>query len=143
MAAGRAGVALLKRDYPHITHLRDVQDVEWVELEPRLPESISVAQLTAQGLALGDIPGVPAEAPLRVRACCRHVWSENRRVLDAVAAMRSGHVAQLGALMNAAHASARDDYAISCPEIEVLVNAARQVDGVAGARLTGAAGAAA
>ncbi|MEZ4712855.1 MAG: galactokinase [Caldilineaceae bacterium] len=138
VAAGRAGVALLQRDYPHITHLRDVQEVDWAALEPRLPELISVAELQEQGLALGDIPGVPVEAPLRVRACCRHVWSENRRVLDAVAAMRSGNVAQLGALMDAAHASARDDYAISCPEIEVLVAAARQVDGVAGARLTGA-----
>ncbi|UCC89681.1 MAG: galactokinase, partial [Anaerolineales bacterium] len=37
-----------------------------------------------------------------------------------------------------AHASARDDYEISCPELEVLVQAARQVDGVLGARLTGA-----
>lgn len=40
--------------------------------------------------------------------------------------------------MNQAHASARDDYEISCPEIEVLVNTAQQLDGVAGARLTGA-----
>ncbi|MCB0145029.1 MAG: hypothetical protein KDE50_34415, partial [Caldilineaceae bacterium] len=122
----------------HITHLRDVQAVDWAALEPLLPESTSVAELNSQGLTLNDIPGVPTDAELRVRACCRHVWSENRRVIDAVNAMRSGNVAQLGALMNLAHASARDDYAISCPEIEVLVGAAHQVDGVAGARLTGA-----
>ena len=138
VAAGRAGVALLRQTYAHITHLRDVQAVDWAALEPLLPESTSVAELNSQGLTLNDIPGVPTDAELRVRACCRHVWSENRRVVDAVNAMRSGNVAQLGALMNLAHASARDDYAISCPEIEVLVGAAHQVDGVAGARLTGA-----
>ncbi len=47
-------------------------------------------------------------------------------------------VATLGLLLNEAHASARDDYEISCPELESLVRAAREVDGVAGARLTGA-----
>jgi galactokinase len=40
--------------------------------------------------------------------------------------------------LNQAHASARDDYEISCPELEILVTAAREVDGVVGARLTGA-----
>lgn len=138
VAACRAGVAILKASQPAITHLRDVHDAPWTELEPLLPESTSVAALHAQGVDLGDIPGVPPEAPLHVRACCRHVWSENWRVLDAVRAMRSGDVKQLGALMNEAHTSARDDYTISCPEIEVLVDAARQVDGVVGARLTGA-----
>jgi galactokinase len=52
--------------------------------------------------------------------------------------MRAGDVATLGRLLNEAHASARDDYELSCPELETLVRAAREVDGVAGARLTGA-----
>jgi galactokinase len=55
-----------------------------------------------------------------------------------VAALRAGEVTALGRLLNEAHASARDDYEISCPELECLVAAAREVEGVAGARLTGA-----
>lgn len=138
VAACRAGVAILRRDRPGITHLRDVQHVDWAELERQLPEELPVAELQRQALDIGDVPGLQASANLRVRACCRHVWSENQRVLDALDAMRSGETIRLGQLMNEAHTSARDDYRISCPEIEVLVEAARQVAGVAGARLTGA-----
>jgi galactokinase len=141
VAECRAGVALLKRHFgndAHITRLRDVQDMPWAGLEPCLPEQTDVAELAGQGIELGDVPGMTAEWALKVRSRCRHVWTENRRVLDAMAAMRAGDVARLGELLNAAHASARDDYEISCPELEALVTAAREVDGVAGARLTGA-----
>jgi galactokinase len=138
VAACRAGVALLRARYRDITHLRDVQDVPWVELAPQLPEEITVTELSNRGIALDDIPGLMPDTPLEVHARCRHVWTENRRVLEAVAAMRSGDVIGLGKLLDGAHASARDDYEISCPELEVLVGAAREVDGVAGARLTGA-----
>jgi galactokinase len=138
VAECRAGVGLLRSRFPGITHLRDVQDQAWDDLAPDLPEETTLATLRGQGVALGDLPGVPDNATLRVRARCRHVWTENRRVLAAMDAMTAGDVATLGGLLNAAHTSARDDYEISCPEIEVLVNAAREVDGVAGARLTGA-----
>ncbi|MFN8445247.1 MAG: galactokinase [Caldilineaceae bacterium] len=138
VAACRTGVALLRRDRPHITHLRDVQEVPWAELEVQLPEALSINELKSRHLDIGDVPGLHHDLPLRVQACCRHVWSENRRVLDALDAMRKHEIERLGTLMNEAHRSARDDYRISCPEIEVLVEAARQVEGVAGARLTGA-----
>jgi galactokinase len=131
-------VALLQPRFPGITHLRDVQEQAWDDLAPALPEETTLAALRGQGVALGDLPGVREDAVLRVRARCRHVWTENRRVLAAIDAMTAGEVATLGGLLNAAHASARDDYEISCPEIEVLVGAAREVDGVVGARLTGA-----
>ena len=138
VAACRAGVGLVQREYPEVTHLRDMQRVDWAAFADLLPEVARVDALQAQGVNLDDIPGVATETELRVRACCRHVWTENARVLAALDAMDAGDVARLGMLMNEAHASARDDYQISCPEIEVLVNAAREVDGVAGARLTGA-----
>lgn len=138
VAAGRAGVGLLRRRYGAITHLRDVEEIEWADLVPLLPETITVAELAAQGVSLGDIPGVTPETGLRVLACCRHVWSENRRVLAAVNALESGEIGALGHLLQEAHASARDDYQISCPELEVLVDAAQEVEGVAGSRLTGA-----
>lgn len=138
VAACRAGVALLKRDYPQMTHLRDVHTIDWQQLEPALPETITAAELQVQGLSLGEIPGLDPQAPLRVRACCRHVWTENHRVEAALTAMQQGQITELGRLLNAAHASARDDYAISCAELEVLTQSANAVDGVAGARLTGA-----
>ena len=138
VAACRAGVGLLRAHYPHITHLRDVQQVPWAALEPHLPESITVRQLQAQGIELGDIPGIAPDDELKVRARCRHVWTENQRVLTAVAAMRAGDVGSLGELLQAAHTSARDDYEVSCPELDLLVAALMEMPGVLGARLTGA-----
>ena len=138
VAACRAGVKLLEAHFPGITHLRDVQGVPWVDLAPMLPGETTVGDLVERGINLGDLPGLAPDTPLRVRARCRHVWTENQRVQAAVTALRAGEVAVLGYLLNAAHASARDDYQVSCPELECLVQAAREVDGVVGARLTGA-----
>jgi galactokinase len=68
----------------------------------------------------------------------RHVVSEDDRVLRAIAALRGGRLAEFGALMNESHESLRFDYEVSSRELNVLVGAARQVEGCAGARLTGA-----
>jgi galactokinase len=138
VAACRAGVALLRRDRPDIAFLRDVHTVSWGVLEPLLPKSITAAALHQQGIDLADLPGLAPETPLNVRACCRHVWTENHRVLLAVDALRLDYINEVGRLMDEAHASARDDYRISCRELEILVAAARAVDGCVGARLTGA-----
>ena len=62
-------------------------------------------------------------SPLDRRA--RHVVTENQRVLDAVAAMRAGDAAALGALFDASHASQRDDYECSVPEVDQLVEIAQ------------------
>jgi galactokinase len=138
VAACRAGVACLQKRYPGITHLRDVQDEPWPTLEGLLPEAMTVTEAGAAGADLEGVPLPAAQAELRVRACCRHVHSENARVLATVGALRSGDIATVGRLLDEAHASARDDYDISCAELEVLVEAARAVAGVVGARLTGA-----
>jgi galactokinase len=68
----------------------------------------------------------------------RHVVSENRRVLECVAALQAGDAGRVGALMNASHTSLRDDYEVSGPELDLLVELARAQPGVYGARLTGA-----
>jgi len=75
------------------------------------------------------------EVPLR-RA--RHVVTENQRVLDAAAALRRADVGRFGRLMADSHASLRDDYEVSGPELDTLVDLAAQTPGVLGARLTGA-----
>ncbi len=67
-----------------------------------------------------------------------HVVSENARTLAAADALRAGDAAALGALLYASHASLRDDYAVSCPELDAVVEIAREVPGVVGARMMGA-----
>jgi galactokinase len=67
----------------------------------------------------------------------RHVVSENARVLDFVAALRAGDLERCGRLMDASHASLRDDFRVSTPELDVLVDALVR-EGAYGARLTGA-----
>ena len=79
-----------------------------------------------------------AALPPVVRKRCRHVVSENARVLEAVTAMRSGDTARLKVLMAASHASLRDDYEVSCPELDILVELALALPACHGARLTGA-----
>jgi galactokinase len=73
--------------------------------------------------------------PLDRRA--RHVITENARVRAAVAAMQEGDLERLGKILNTAHDSLRDDFEVSLPEIDLLVDLARHEPGVYGARLTG------
>jgi galactokinase len=68
---------------------------------------------------------------------CRHVITENGRVLEAAAALEGGDLQAFGKLMAESHRSLRDDYEVSCVELDVMVDLARQVSGVFGARMTG------
>ena len=141
VAEGRIGVRLLQRKYPGITHLRDVNDLPWNELEPLLPEVIHGEALRKIGIDPDTIldSGVSPETDtFLVRKRCRHVITENNRVLQSVSALDAGDMATFGRLLKEAHASARDDYEISTPEIETLVRLANEVPGTVGARLTGA-----
>ena len=67
----------------------------------------------------------------------RHVHKENARVMDTVKALRAGDLKALGPLLYASHASQRDDYEVSVPQIDLLVDLARAEPDVLGARLTG------
>jgi galactokinase len=68
----------------------------------------------------------------------RHVVAECARTLAAAEALRRGRAAEFGALMNAGHASLRDDYEVSIPALDTLVSIAQELEGCYGARLTGA-----
>ena len=72
------------------------------------------------------------------RQRARHVVTENERVLQAVAAMREGDPVAVGRLMDASHASLRDDFEVSCEELDAMVACARTAVGCYGARMTGA-----
>ena len=93
----------------------------------RTLRDVSIADFARRGSTLPE--------PLRKRA--RHVVGENARVLATVVALRAGDLVTAGAHMNASHDSLRDDYEVSAPELDLLVDAARTVDGVYGARMTG------
>lgn len=69
---------------------------------------------------------------------CRHVITENDRVLNGVEALEKGDLAAFGKLMNASHASLRDDFEVSCKELDVLAELTQAHKGVYGARMTGA-----
>ena len=69
---------------------------------------------------------------------CRHVITENARVLDASAALSAGELVQFGRLMTASHKSLRDDFEVSCDELDCLVDIANGIEGVLGSRMTGA-----
>ena len=67
----------------------------------------------------------------------KHAVYENQRTIDAVASLRAGDIARFGELMNQSHISLRDDYAVSCEEIDILVDLAWKIPGVIGSRITG------
>lgn len=106
------GVALFKQYDPSVRALRDV----------------TLDQVNAYASELSDI----------VRRRCRHVVSENMRVLNASAALGAGDLEEFGALMTASHQSLRDDFEVSCDELDCLVDIAQRTDGVLGSRMTGA-----
>lgn len=67
----------------------------------------------------------------------KHAVYENQRTIRAVKALKENDIAEFGRLMNQSHISLRDDYEISCEEIDVLVDLAWKIDGVIGSRITG------
>lgn len=75
--------------------------------------------------------------PETIRKRCRHVISENARVIEAAGALRRQDLAAFGRLMDESHRSLRDDFAVSCRELDAMVDLAKEIDGVYGARMTG------
>ena len=116
------GVAILKQWLPGISLLRDI--------------------------TLTDFKKHEEELPALTQKRCRYVIEENTRVLDAVAVLKTRHLQtaeetdesliQFGRLMNASHNGLRDDYEVSCSELDLLTDIARSITGVIGSRMTGA-----
>ncbi|MBO5598458.1 MAG: galactokinase [Oribacterium sp.] len=72
-----------------------------------------------------------------VQKRAKHAVYENNRTLTAVAALKAGDIETFGKLMNASHVSLRDDFEVSCEELDILVEEAWKVPGVLGSRMTG------
>jgi galactokinase len=111
-AACEEAVRLLKEDLPNIKSLRDVSVEGFNRLAGKLPEIVSKR--------------------------ARHVVEEIQRSKQAEALLEAGNIRHFGELMNECHASLRDLYEVSCPELDVMARIAQSLDGCYGARLTGA-----
>jgi galactokinase len=122
-----------------ITHEGSSRELAASGYNARVQECREAARLLGVA-ALRDVASAAAldvlPAPLDRRA--RHVISEIERTRRLAAALRAGNVLQCGALMNASHESLRHDFEVSTSNLDGLVERARAVPGVLGARLTGA-----
>jgi galactokinase len=106
-----AGVAYFQKSNPNIRALRDVTINQLQSAKGKLDETIFRR--------------------------CRHVITENQRCLDAAAALQEHRYTDAGKLMRQSHASLQRDYEVSIPQLDFLSEAAMQVEGVYGARMTG------
>lgn len=88
-------------------------------------------------LSLCDFEKHQAQVEPLVMRRCRHIVSENQRVLDAVEAFRNHNLDRIKVLFKESHESLRDDYEVSCPELDALVEAAEQHPLQKGSRMTG------
>src|SRR5689334_6480111 len=104
-----AGVKHLAQFLPHVRALRDVTIEQLEEHRAELPEVIYRR--------------------------CRHVITENARVLAAGDALERGDLHEFGKMMAASHQSLRDDYEVSCDELDLMVELAQKIEGVHGARM--------
>jgi galactokinase len=105
------GVRLLQQFLPDVEQLRDVSVEDFERYADRLPEVI--------------------------RRRCRHVVTEDARTLEAADALRHGRLEEVGRLMRRSHESLRDDYEVSCAELDFLAETSWTLPGVVGSRMTG------
>lgn len=109
------------------------------ECETALKELQAVVDIKT----LGDLTEAEYEAHKDAIKCeirqkrAKHAVYENQRAIKAVAALKENDVETFGKLMNASHVSLRDDYEVSCEEIDILVDLAWATEGVVGSRITG------
>ena len=106
------GVEILQQYLPGVKALRDVTIADFAKHKDKLPDIVAKR--------------------------CEHVIAENQRVLASVQALRAGNIEEFGFLMKASHESLRDLYEVSCKELDIMVEAAWKLNGICGARMTGA-----
>ena len=106
-----AGVTAIRRRFPDVRALRDVS----LEMLDRCKADLSET----------------------IYRRCRHVVTENARVLEAAGSLRANDLTHLGRLMHESHESLQNDYQVSCAELDAMVRVAQSLDGCYGARMTG------
>jgi galactokinase len=123
---------------------RGLVDSEYNTRRSECEQAVAVLQKSLENVrALRDVTREDlcrheSEMPPVVFKRARHVVTEDARTLEGVAALKAGNIARFGELMYGSHKSLKDDYAVSCAELDAMVEAARAVEGVFGSRMTGA-----
>lgn len=123
---------------------RGLGDSKYNERRAECEQALAELKKVLPISSLGELDEIQFEANITAisspicRKRARHAVYENQRTLQAVAALRSGDLAGFGELMNASHISLRDEYEVTGTELDTLVSAAWQQEGVIGARMTGA-----
>lgn len=106
------GVKILRKYLPGIEALRDIE--------------------------INDLAKYSSHIPEITEKRCRYVIKENDRVIESIDALSEGDLIKFGELMNQSHIGLRDDYEVSCSELDAMVEIAWGIDGVIGSRMTGA-----
>lgn len=125
---------------------RGLVDSEYNQRRRECEEALDAARSTFLDREITNLRDVYVDDLPTLRDVCRetvfkrlrHVVTENDRVLKAVKALESGESAEVGRLLYESHKSLKDDFEVSCDELDSLVEILSGVDGVCGARLTGA-----
>ncbi len=102
-------------------------------LKPALPDILALRDVSPE-----DFERHSHLLPEVVQNRARHIVTEDARVLESITALKASDLNRFGALMNASHESLKTDYQVSCAELDALVEASRTIEGVYGARMTGA-----
>ncbi|MCK4577369.1 MAG: galactokinase [Candidatus Marinimicrobia bacterium] len=102
------------------------------QLQQHFPEIKALRDVTMDMLS-----SVVDKLPETIYSRCRHVISENERVLAFITALKKTDLSTLGDLINASHTSLKNDYQVSCSELDKMVSIARELPGVWGARMMG------
>lgn len=105
------GVSVIAKTHPEVKTLRDV----------------TLDQLDAHRSKMDEV----------VYRRCRYVLEENQRVINACDALQRGDLTAFGKLMDGSHKGLRDDYEVSCDELDILVDATSSLDGILGSRMMG------
>jgi len=120
-----------------VVHSGDSRQLGSTEYAQRREQAEQAAAIVG-ALPTADANATEAIADPVLRRRARHVRSESGRVLAAADALEAGDLATVGRLMSESHRSLRDDYEVSTPALDALVERLTAMDGVFGARLTGA-----
>ena len=96
-----------------------------------------LGKVSLRDVSIVELENMGSQMPDLLKKRARHVVTENARVLGVVSALKTGKLRELGDLINASHESLRDDFEVSCPELDTMVTIARRQPGVFGARMMG------
>jgi len=122
---------------------RSLVDSEYNQRRAECEKCVSLLSARKSGRSLRDYSAADLRdsmglIPETTRKRCLHVVEENERVREAEGALKKNDIISFGKLMNRSHESLRDQYEVSCPELDWLVKRAWETEGVYGSRMTGA-----